>query len=277
MASLLCVVKDELPGHALRELLALRGWDAGLVSTAEQALRTAEANRCLVALIDCAFVSSVSGLELCRELRGVRPAMGIVLIGGSGDPREKVLGFDAGADDYIDRSVDVEELCARLRAVLRRTAVSAPTVALPATWFQTTPSNGNRSLVRKVGDVVLGPPASIRTERGAAIDLTPREHSLLWLLSAHPRAVVTRFEILKSWGLAESDDAARRNLVDRHIASLRQKTRDFGIAIRTVRSVGFSLVERKFPVPQKHANPLGGECSPDSRTSAERALRAQPE
>ena len=159
----------------------------------------------------------LDGFEVCRRIRAKGLAIPVLLLTARDDVVDRVVGLDAGADDYLIKPFDSDELLARIRALLRR---GRPVGTL-----------------RSVGTLTL----DVETRRARVghreVELTAREAALLELLMRRPNAVVTRELALQElW-----DDGATLGVVDRYVGFLRSKLGD-GVEIRTVRGVGFTLV-----------------------------------
>lgn len=184
---------------------------------------------------DCALAAAIldvglpdgSGLDLCRELRQARPALPIVLLTARDEEMDRVLGLELGADDYITKPFSPRELCARVRALLRRAAVSAPppVVVPPAAGFEVDPHDGR-----------------VRLD-GVWLTLTRREQGLLALLLRTPGRIWSRDALLYAvWG--QDADSLDRT-VDTHIKTLRAKLREVRPQqemIVTHRGLGYALV-----------------------------------
>jgi len=168
------------------------------------------------------LLPDMDGLTLCRTARehGVRTP--VIMLTARDATVFKVLGLDGGADDYVTKPFEFEELLARIRAVLRRSAAGAAPLL-------------------KFADVVVDPAAHTVTRAGRVIELTAKEFSLLEYLVRHAGEAVTREELLQHvWGL---DHNPRTNVVDVYIGYLRRKIdRDFATPIlHTVVGVGYKL------------------------------------
>lgn len=163
------------------------------------------------------------GLDLLREVRAQKPDVLILVLGGGGAAEDRVIALDGGADDYITKPFSYAELCARVRALLRR-------------------SNSPAKVVLKVEDLELDRIGRTVRRAGCAIDLTQKEFALLEFLMQRPLQPVSRGVITEqAWKLAGSDRVT--NVVDVYINYLRKKI-DSGFErplIRTVRGVGYQI------------------------------------
>ena len=162
------------------------------------------------------------GLEVLRAVRQARLKTPILLLTVRANIEDKVLGLDAGADDYLTKPFAFEELVARVRALLRRQADAAPPVL-------------------QIADVVLDPARRTVTRAGETIDLTPREFTLLDYFMRNPGRVLTRTMIAEHVWDYNFDTTT--NVIDVYINYLRKKidaNREPKL-IRTVRGVGYVL------------------------------------
>jgi two-component system, OmpR family, response regulator len=160
------------------------------------------------------------GFEVCRQLREREVWTPILLLTGRLATEDRVFGLDVGADDYLVKPFALDELQARMRALVRRGALPRPSVVI-------------------AGDIELDPATRAVRRAGEPISLTPREFDLLELLIRREGAVATRDEILtKLWDFAFESGS---NVVDVSVRRLRQKVdAPFGRAsIRSVRGVGY--------------------------------------
>jgi len=169
-----------------------------------------------------------SGLRLLEALRAAPESAGVpvILVTALGAERDKVTGLDAGADDYIAKPFGVLELLARVRAVLRRRQPPAS-----RQWT--------------AGAVCLDEDSRRVTVRGKEVSLTRKEYGLLLLLLQSGGGVLTREQLLEQvWGI---DCQVETRTVDVHVRTLRQKLREGGNIIETVRGVGYRLAETREP------------------------------
>ena len=172
------------------------------------------------AVID-ARLPGMSGIELCRHIRRDGFSVGIVLVAARDGLEDRILGLDSGADDYLVKPFALEELAARIRALLRRSA-----------------SAGGRL---EIGDLVLDPPAVRATVSGRTVALSVKEFGVLRALAARLGEAVDRRTLLTEvWGDPDRFDGA---IVDQYVSYVRKKlgAATTGVYIETVRNVGYRL------------------------------------
>ncbi|MFN8018614.1 MAG: response regulator transcription factor [Acidimicrobiales bacterium] len=170
----------------------------------------------------------LEGVDVCRELRARERWMPIIMLTANREVPQRVAGLQAGADDYLTKPFAVEELSARLQALVRR-------------------SPHERPVVLQVGDLVLDPAARRAERAGRDLGLRPKELALLELLMRRPGEAVSRAEILdQAWDI---NFDGMSNVVDAHVKALRAKVdKPFGTAcIETVWGVGYRLVAAPLP------------------------------
>ena len=218
------VVDDERAvRESLRRALTLEGYEVDLAADGEEALesvRRAEPD----ALILDVLMPNLDGLEVSRRLRRGGSRVPILMLTARDAVENRVEGLDAGADDYVTKPFALEELLARVRALLRR-------------------SGNGRSGVLRFADVELDPGQRLVRRGGETIELTRTEFNLLELFLTNPRQVLTRSVIFERvWGY---DFGFASNSLDVYIGYLRRKTEAGGRPrlIQTVRGVGYALRE----------------------------------
>jgi two-component system OmpR family response regulator len=226
----LLVVEDEA---TVRELLAaslrFAGFSVVSVPTGTEALRAATSQRPDVVLLDV-MLPDMDGFEVARRLRALSPPTAdrraghvpILFLTARDTPEDKITGLTVGGDDYVTKPFGLEELIARIRAILRRTS-GAP---------------GNNPLV--VADVRLDPVAAQVTRAGKPVALSPTEFKLLHYLMAHPNQALSKTQILHDvW---HYDFGGDPSIVESYISYLRRKI-DTGEPklIHTVRGIGYAL------------------------------------
>ena len=219
------VVDDERAvRESLRRALELEGYEIELAADGSEALYRLEGSEEPDAVILDVLMPGVDGLEVCRRLRGSGSKLPVLMLTARTEVEDRVAGLDAGADDYVTKPFALEELLARVRALLRRT----------------TDEEGE---VVRFADLVLDPTTREVTRGGRPIALTRTEFSLLELFMRNPRQVLTRTIIFERvWGYDFGDAS---NSLDVYIGYLRRKTEADGEPrlIQTVRGVGYALRE----------------------------------
>lgn len=212
--------------ESLRRSLSFNGYTVDLAEDGVEAL-DAITNERPDALILDVMMPRMDGLEVCRQLRGTGDDIPILVLTARDTVSERVSGLDAGADDYLPKPFALEELLARLRALLRRTG----------------PDEASENVLMTFGDLSLDP-ATREVHRGSRpISLTRTEFALLEMLIANPRRVLTRSRILEEvWGF---DFPTSGNALEVYVGYLRRKTEAEGESrlIHTVRGVGYVLRE----------------------------------
>ena len=198
------------------------GYRVRTVSTLAAALTAMSSSMPDLVVLDLGLPDG-DGLDLCRSIREHSNAYVIVVSGRSGEV-DKLKGFRLGADDFLVKPFSGRELVARVEALLRR----------PRT-------DSAEGLPRVFGDLVLDPHSREVTVQGVKVDLTRIEFDLLETMSANPKLVFTRQQLLdKVWGPNWFGDD---HVVDVHMANLRKKVdvADQKSWVRTVRGVGYSM------------------------------------
>src|SRR3954465_12017603 len=207
--------------RALERALKLEGYDVELAANGEEALGSI-ASRPADAIVLDVLMPKRDGLEVARELRARGNRTPILMLTARDAVQDRVDGLDAGADDYVVKPFALEELMARLRALLRRT-------------------NGEAGERLEYADLTLDP-RTREVHRGERpVQLTKTEFALLEHLMRHPRLVLTRSQLFEAvWGY---DFGPRSNSLEVYIGYLRRKTEEGGEPrlIQTVRGVGYSL------------------------------------
>jgi len=214
MADLLLVDDDPPIRRMLERTLLAEGYSVEAAADGGAALAAVERSVPDAIVLDVTM-PGIDGLAVTRRLRAKGLRVPILLLTARDAVHERVAGLDAGADDYLVKPFDADELSARVRALLRRNApVSDEVLAF--------------------GDLVLQD--GIARRGGVDLELTPREAELLRLFLRNPRGVITRELALEEvW-----DEEATPNAVDRYVAYLRRKLGDPPV-IHTVRGAGFVL------------------------------------
>jgi two-component system, OmpR family, response regulator MprA len=220
------VVDDERAVRdSLRRALELQGYEVDLADNGAEALARLEPNGQVDAVLLDILMPGMDGLEVCRRIRRSGNEVPVLMLTARDAVDDRVAGLDAGADDYVVKPFALDELLARVRALLRRVSPAAADVLRFADLELDT---GTRE-VRRGGD---------------KIELTRTEFNLLELFMLNPRQVLTRSIIFERvWGY---DFGFASNSLDVYIGYLRRKTEAGGKPrlIHTVRGVGYALREQ---------------------------------
>jgi two-component system response regulator MprA len=219
------VVDDERAvRESLRRALELEGYAIELAGDGNEALYRLESSDEPDAMILDVLMPGLDGLEVCRRIRATGSRLPVLMLTARTEVEDRVAGLDAGADDYVTKPFALEELLARVRALLRRT----------------TDEPGE---VLQFADLELDLGTREVKRGGRSIELTRTEFSLLELFMRNPRQVLTRSVIFERvWGY---DFGFASNSLDVYIGYLRRKTEagDEPRLIQTVRGVGYALRE----------------------------------
>jgi len=227
---ILVVDDDRSVRDSLRRSLAFNGYQVDLASDGFGALEALDANRPDAMILDV-MMPRLDGLEVCRRMRAAGDELPILVLTARDAVSDRVAGLDAGADDYLPKPFALEELLARLRALLRRRTIDDIAAA------------AGHTPVLEFAGLSLDPETRDVRRGERPISLTRTEFSLLELLLAHPRRVLTRAQILEQvWGY---DFPTTGNALEVYIGYLRRKTEAEGEPrlIHTVRGVGYVLRE----------------------------------
>ena len=210
------VVDDDPPlRRMLERTLVAEGFEVTVAGDGGAALVQTERSAPDVIVLDVTM-PGLDGLAVCRRLRSKGLSTPILMLTARDAVPDRVAGLEAGADDYLIKPFAVQELLARLRALIRRTGQS-------------------RSLL-SYADLVLDVENRSATRAGRPIELTGRESDLLALLLREPGRVVRREQAIDAiW-----DGGAEQNVVDRYVTRLRRKLGEPAL-IRTIRGAGFAL------------------------------------
>jgi two-component system OmpR family response regulator len=218
------VVEDRVKLAALlRRALRGEGLAADVAVRGEDALWMAGSNRYDAIVLDV-MLPGINGVETCRRLRADGIWTPVLMLTARGALPDRVAGLDGGADDYMTKPFELDELMARLRALTRRHPVHRPSVL-------------------EVGGLRLDPATRAVSRDGDPVDLSAKCFSLLEAFMRSPGVVLSRFDLLESaW---EGDYENRSNVIDQHVRILRDRIdRPFCVhSIETVRGSGYRLRE----------------------------------
>jgi two-component system OmpR family response regulator len=218
------LVVDDEPNIVDVISMALRyqGFEVASAGTGAEALAQVREFRPQLLLLDV-MLPDMEGFEIARRLGAERARVPIIFLTARDATEDKVRGLTVGGDDYVTKPFSLEELVARVRALLRRSGAAEPA-----------------SSVLTFADVELDDDAHEVTRAGAAIELTATEYRLLRYLMLNPRRVLTRAQLLDHvWDYDFGGDA---RVLETYISYLRKKLDQHGPSlIHTVRGVGYTL------------------------------------
>jgi len=221
--TILLVEDEEKLVEILKKALGREHYTVDTALDGEAGLEKALKNTYDLIVLDL-MLPKRDGLEVCEELRRRGVHTPIVILTARGLPTDRVSGLDLGADDYLTKPFEMDELLARIRAILRRRKTTD-------------------SLVLKVGDLVMDTKSHEVTRGGKRLALTPKEYRLLDTLMRHKGEVLSRQLLLSSaWGPDFKETNFQLNV---HMKYLRNKVdKDLGKPlINTVRGVGYAIKE----------------------------------
>lgn len=240
------VVDDEPAVRAsLERALSVEGYQVTLATDGLDALRQISGHVPDAVVLDV-LMPGVNGLEVCRRMRAVGDRTPVLVLTARDQVADRVAGLDAGADDYLVKPFALQELLARLRALLRRTEAAGATsdgTPAPAATDQAGPEPAGQPDpdVLAFGDLTVDLSAWQAHRGGRRLDLTRTEMALLELLVRNANKVLTRAVIFdRIWGY---DFGPASNCLEVYIGYLRRKTEatDEPRLIHTVRGVGYVL------------------------------------
>ncbi len=220
MSRILIAEDDRAVRDSLERALRLEGYEVETASDGAAALAAAESDPDLFVLD--IMMPYVDGMTVCRTIRNRGVRTPVLMLTARHEVTDRVSGLDAGADDYLVKPFALDELLARVRALLRR-------------------DGEENSDTLTYGDLIVDLQARRVTRAGRHIDLTKTEFDLLELLASNAEIVVERDVIYERiWGI---DFATSSNSLDVYIGYLRRKTEDGGEPrlVQTVRGVGYVL------------------------------------
>lgn len=214
----------------LRRGLALEGYEVTVANSGAEALRIVAEQVPDLLILDI-MMPGMDGLEVCRRVRAAGEDVPILMLTAKDTVADRVAGLDTGADDYLVKPFALEELLARVRALLRR-GVRAGKEEEPV-----------RPGLLRYADLELDTASREAQRGGRKIELTAKEYELLALFMTHPRQVLTRDMLMENvWGY---DYTGESNVLEVYVGYLRQKLeagREPRL-IHTVRGVGYVLKE----------------------------------
>jgi DNA-binding response OmpR family regulator len=213
------IVRRELEAAGYRVVHAADGW---------QALQLFQRQPPDLVLLDW-ILPELNGLDVLRRIR-TKSAVPVLMLTARGDPTDRVVGLEVGADDYLVKPFNLPELVARVRALLRR--------AERIREMLLTDQTPNQALIR-YSDLMLDPQAHSCTLDGQPLELTPIEFELLSLFLTHPGRTFNRIYLVET--IWKSTYIEGDRAVDNAILRLRKKLNQMGDCLETVRGMGYRL------------------------------------
>lgn len=221
---ILVIDDDEKITSMLRRSLAFEGYEVSTANHGQAGLNQVLEKEPDLVILDI-MMPQLDGWEVCRRLREAGSSFPILMLTARDEVGDRVKGLDLGADDYLIKPFSLEELLARVRALLRRGK----------------PSSSQPSHRLQFMDMIMDLDSCEVIRDGKRIELTTKEFELLQLFLKNPKRVLSRDMIMeKIWGY---DYSGESNVLEVYIASLRQKSEEHGGTriIQTVRGMGYVL------------------------------------
>lgn len=214
---LLLVEDDEMLGDGIQSVLQRRGMGIDWVRDGIAAMQSLKCSRYDVLLLDL-NIPWISGQEVLTRLRGVGNQIPVLVLTARSEVMDRVAALDSGADDYMVKPFDIDELCARIRALHRR-------------------HHGRETIRLHHGDLALDPSSRTVTLRECDISLSAKEFDILRALMENMGRVMSRRKLNET--IYCLDDEVESNAIEVHIHHLRKKLGEH--PIRTVRGVGYVI------------------------------------
>lgn len=220
----LIIEDDQTLASNLEQLLSNDAFAVDTAHSKESGLGALEVNEYDCIILDLGLPDG-NGFELLKQLRQTGNTTPTIIVTARGETSDKIKGLDLGADDYVAKPFNTNELIARIRSVIRR--------------------NSNHALpVITVGKLAIKPAEHLATVGSSIIDLTAKEFAILEYLAQHSGQVITRTMLMEHvWG---SDFETFSNVIDVYIRTLRRKLEPYAASklIRTIRGKGYILGKR---------------------------------
>ena len=264
---ILLVEDDEITANVLAQELTTHHYTVEITADGQTGLELVQAFHYDLLLLDI-ILPHLDGMTLCRQVRSHGLKMPILLLSAKDSSTDRVMGLEAGADDYVVKPYELNELIARIQALLRRGSSTLPTVL---TWEK----------------LQLDLDACQVTYGGELLHLTPKEYSILELFLRNPRRIFSRSAILDHIWL--SGEFPQEDAVSTQVKGLRQKLKAAGIAkdlIETVYGLGYRLKAPPFDTPEGRVSreevgrvgarsPLAGKRAKSRAVSVEQVDKRQ--
>ncbi len=222
----LLLVEDEVRvAEFVQSGLNAEGWTVTVAHDGETAIELLAVHQFEVVILDL-MLPGINGYEVCRRMRAKKNATPVLILSALDDVEDRVAGLRLGADDFLSKPFDFEELLARLEALTRRATERTGT----------SPADGR---VLRAGEIQFDTWSLEVTCQGRPIDLSAKERDILKLFLNNPERVFSRERILNALWKINEDPLT--NVVDVYVGRLRKKLGDCGGYIKTVRGAGYRL------------------------------------
>lgn len=225
---ILIIEDEEKIARVLQLELEFEGYETGTAHTGPDGLIKYREQAWDLILLDL-MLPGLNGLDVLRRIRATETHTPVILLTAKNDVEDKVAGLDLGANDYVTKPFEIDELLARIRAALRFSTVEEPK---------------KDEFLHEFADLSIHEQTREVTRNERQVELTPREYDLLLHLLRHPNQVLSREQLLDAvWGYDYYGDT---NVVDVYIRYVRKKIEQEGegTLIQTVRGVGYVLKEK---------------------------------
>lgn len=224
---ILIVDDDKQLQQQLKNVLEAQRYAVITANDGQKALEAISQSTFDLVVVDI-MMPNVDGLSFLREIRGEAIDVPVLMLSARGATEDRVKGLDLGADDYLAKPFSIDELLARIRALLRR-------------------KNNQADSVLKAGDIRLDTTTRTVTKAGEPVELTPREFAILEFLLYNKNRIVTRYSMAEHVWTDEFDPFSMSNFMDVHIKNLRRKIDDSARdrIIETVRGMGYMISDRE--------------------------------
>lgn len=213
------VEDNEKLGAALEKLLQIAGYHIDWVKLAEEALALFTVDQCDLLILDLGLPDG-NGLNLLKSFRQRHPRIPVMILTAQGDPKDRVIGLDLGADDYLTKPFDVDEFEARVRALIRRQSMMSASRVV-------------------IGALEIDLVANRVFHEGVDIALSAREFELLRIFSMNSTKILSKEQIMSS--LANLNEFISENAIEQTISRLRKKLSQYAIQIHSSRGLGYFI------------------------------------
>lgn len=238
LQKILIVDDDDNIAELIQLYLKKESFDSEKAASGEEALRLFPVYQPDLVLLDL-MLPGIDGYEVCRRIRQISQVP-IIMLSARGEVFDKVLGLKLGADDYIQKPFDPNELVARIYAVLRRSSQSSPSPVSGESEKDAISDPDHAGTYVEYPHLIVNITNYTVTLDGKHIDMPPKELELLYFLASHPNQVFTREQLLNQlWGY---DFVGDTRTVDVHVKRLREKLgKKYNWSISTVWRIGYKF------------------------------------